>query len=235
MSAAQTLLPFLPARAGSPVGAVRRWLLPLAAAACFALVWLPSARAERSDRGKPLNVEADSGRYDDGRQTGVFTGNVVVTKGSMAMRAARIEVRQNADGYQFGVATAGDGKLASFRQKREGVDEYIEGEAERIEYDGRADAVRFVERAVIRRFRGGSLADETAGRLITYDNTSEVYTVSGGGAAAATPANPGGRVRAVLTPRDGSPAAVEAAASAAAAAASAAPPLQPSPSLGTRP
>ena len=162
---------------------------------------VPFAHAERADRNKPLNIEADNGRYDDAKQMGTFTGNVVVTKGTMSMRAAKIEVRQTPDGAQFGVATADADKRAVFRQKREGLDEYIEGEGERIEYDGKADTIRFVNRAVIRRFRGSTLADETAGSVIVYDNTAEVFSVVGG-ATAATPTNPSGRVRAVLTPRD---------------------------------
>ena len=191
--------------------------------------------AEKADRGKPLNIEADNGRYDDAKQSGTFTGNVVITKGSMVMRAAKIEVRQNSDGYQYGVATSGGGKLATFRQKREGIDEYIEGQAERIEYDGRADSIRFIDRAVIRRYRGSVLADETAGSLITYDNAAEVFSVSGG-ASAATAANPSGRVRAVQTPREGSPAAAEAAEAAAGSASQpAAAPLRSSGSLGARP
>ena len=184
-------------------------------------------QAEKADRNKPLNIEADSGRYDDLKQVGTFTGNVVVTKGTLTMRAAQIEVRQGPDGYQHGLATALPGQLASFSQKRDGVDETIQGEAERIEYDGKADTVRFIKRAVIRRYRGATLADETAGNLITYDNTHEVFSVSGG-ESAATPANPGGRVRATLTPREALP---DAAASAPAA--SPAPPtLRPSTSLG---
>ena len=164
------------------------------------------AQAEKADRAKPLNVEADNGRYDDVKQKGTFTGNVVVTKGTMSLRGTQIEVRQTPDGAQFGIATAEAGKRAIFRQKREGVDEYIEGEGERIEYDGQADVVRFINRAVIRRYRGAVLADETAGSTIVYDNVTEVFSVVGG-AAAATPTNPSGRVRAVLTPRDVTPAA----------------------------
>lgn len=181
------------------------------------------APAEKADRNKPLNVEADAGRYDDLKQVGTFTGNVVVTKGTLTMRAAQIEVRQSPDGYHSGLATALPGQLASFSQKRDGVDETIRGEAERIEYDGKADTVRFVNRAVIRRYRGATLADETAGNLITYDNTREVFSVTGG-ASAATPANPGGRVRATLTPRESVPDAAAPAASAA--------PLRPSTTLG---
>ena len=156
--------------------------------------------AERADRDKPLNVEADRGRYDDLKQLGTFSGNVVVTKGTIVLRAALIEVRQTPDGYQRGVASAAPGQLATFRQKRDGVDETMEGEAERIEYDSKADTVRFVNRAVLRRLRGGVLADETAGSLITYDNMAEVFSVSGG-ASSATPGNPNGRVRATLAPR----------------------------------
>ncbi|OYY64841.1 MAG: lipopolysaccharide transport periplasmic protein LptA [Burkholderiales bacterium 28-67-8] len=169
------------------------------------------AQAEKADRSRPLNVEADNGRYDDAQQLGVFTGNVVVTKGTLTMRASRIEVRQSPDGSQFGVATSEGGKRALFRQKREGLDEYLEGEAERIEYDGKADLIRFIDRAVIRRYRGSVLADETAGSTIIYDNVTETVSVAGG-STAATPNNPSGRVRTVLTPRE-QPAAPDASAS----------------------
>ena len=200
---------------------LQRLLCALASALALAL-WATAASAEKADRNKPLNVEADSGRYDDLKQVGSFSGNVVVTKGTLVMHAANIEVRQAPDGYQYGVATALPGQLARFSQKREGLDETIQGEAERIEYDGKADTVRFVNRAVVRRFRGATLADETAGSLITYDNAREVFSVIGG-AAAATPANPSGRVRATLTPREVVPDA---------AASQPGPTLRPSPTIG---
>jgi lipopolysaccharide export system protein LptA len=156
-----------------------------------------SASAERADRNKPMNVEADALRYDDLKQTSVFTGNVVVTKGTILIRGARIDVRQDPDGFQYGVVTAAPGKLAFYRQKREGVDEYIEGEGETIEYNGKTDQVKFIKRAEMRRIRGGSLADEVVGSVITYDNTTDVFTVDGGPTSPAI----GGRVRAVLTPK----------------------------------
>jgi lipopolysaccharide export system protein LptA len=158
------------------------------------------ATAEKADRAKPMNVEADALRYDDVRQTSVFTGRVVVTKGTIVIRGAKVEVKQDPEGYQFGVVTAEPGKLAYFRQKREGMDEYIEGESVTIEYDGKADRVKFIGRAEMRRYRGTTLNDEISGSLITYDNTSDVFTVDGGPVAGA-PAAPGGRVRATLAPR----------------------------------
>ena len=160
------------------------------------LATLP-AWAERADRQKPMNIEADNLRFDDLRQISVFTGNVVLTKGTLIIRGTRVEVRQDAQGYQFGVATAEPGKRAYYRQKREAVDEFIEGEAEVIDYDGKADLVKFIRKADMRRFKGATVNDEMSGQLITYDNTRDVYTVDG------RPTTPGGqatRVRAVLTP-----------------------------------
>ena len=187
------------------------------------------AGAEKADRFKPLNVEADlPGKIDLLNQFVVFNGNVVVTKGTMTIRAGRIEVRETPDGYHNAVAIGSPARHASFRQKRDGVDEYIEGDAERLEYDGKTDTVRFVNHASVRRLRGATVADEITGNLVTYDSISEVFSVSGG--APATASNPGGRVRAVLTPREG----VAAAEPASAAGSGAAPALRASPSLGGR-
>ena len=155
------------------------------------------AQAEKADRTKPLNFTADALRYDDARQTNVLTGNVVITKGTMVLRAGRVEVKQTSDGHQSAVANAAAGKLAYFRQKRDGVDEHMEGEADRIEYDGKSDTVRLIGNAVIRRFRGGTMSDEVQGQSITYDNLGEVFSVNSGGTS-----GEGGRVRGVLSPRE---------------------------------
>jgi lipopolysaccharide export system protein LptA len=196
------------------------------AALLAAALLLPggAALAERADRGKPLTVEADQpGRIDLANQFVVFSGNVVITKGTMVIRAARVEVRETSDGYHSAVASGAGGKPASFRQKRDGVEEYVEGEADRLEYDGRADSIRFVGNASVRRLRGTAVADELSGSQVTWDSTGEVFSVAGG---AVTPQNPSGRVRAVLTPRPGS-----------APAADAEPPavLRSTPALGSRP
>ena len=166
-------------------------LCALASSACL---------AEKADRNKPMNVEADFLRYDDLKQTSVFTGRVVLTKGTIVIRGAQLDVRQDPQGNQFGLVIAEAGKLAFFRQKREGVDEFIEGEGEVIEYDGRADTVKFMKRAQLRRFRGATLNDEMTGGVIFYDNTTDVFTVDGG-TARGTAAASGGRVRAMLTPK----------------------------------
>ena len=157
--------------------------------------------AEKADRDKPMNAESDALRYDDLNQTSVFTGNVVITKGTIIIRGARVDVHQDAEGYQTAIVTASPDKLAFYRKKRDLVDEYIEGEGERIEYDSRADTVKFIKRAVLRRYVGAVLADESTGDLIIYDNPTDVFTVDSG-RQTRTANNPSGRVRALLAPRN---------------------------------
>jgi lipopolysaccharide export system protein LptA len=192
---------------------------------------VPMAQAEKADRTKPMNIEADAMRYDDLKQTSVFTGNVVVTKGTIVIRGTSIDVRQDPDGYQYGVVTAAPGKLAYYKQKRDaGTDEWIEGESEVIEYDSRADNVKFIRRAVMRRLYGATVNDESSGPLIVYDQSNDTFTVNGSSLPpnAGVAAPQGGRVRAILTPK--------AAASAPAAGtrpAAAAPAAAPAPASGT--
>jgi lipopolysaccharide export system protein LptA len=167
---------------------------------CAALALAAGAvQAEKADSKKPMNIEADALRYDDLKQTSVFTGNVVLTRGTIVIKGERIEVRQDPQGYQFGVVTAEPGKRAYFRQKRDEGDEYIEGEGETIEYDGRADVVKLIKNAEMRRLRGTQVADVVTGTLIQYNSQTDVFTVDAG-------AQKGGqRVRATLTPRGEAP------------------------------
>jgi lipopolysaccharide export system protein LptA len=197
-----------------------------------------AALAERADRTKPMNIEADAMRYDDLKQTSVFTGGVVVTKGTIIIRGARIDVRQDPEGYQYGVVTAAPGKLAYYKQKRDsGVDEWTEGESEVIEYDSRADNVKFIRRAVMRRLIGATPNDESTGALIVYDQSNDTFTVNGSpappGASVSTGAQ-GSRVKAILTPRAAAAAPAQPAAPVEPAAAPSAPGrgLRPSTTLG---
>lgn len=156
------------------------------------------AWAERADRAQPLVFAADAARVDEARRLNILSGNVEITKGSMVVRADRVEVRQNSSGSQSAVATGGAGGRAYFRQKREGVNEFIEGEALRITYDGDSDTVLFAGRAVMRRLSGSTAADQVSGESITYDNKTGVFQVAG---SAGTPGGAKGRVQGVITPR----------------------------------
>jgi lipopolysaccharide export system protein LptA len=181
------------------------------------------ACAEKADRSKPMTLESDQPcTVSLLKQTSVCSGNVVISQGTLQIRADRLELRETAQGYQMAMALGSAAKPASYRQKRDGADEYVEGQAQRIDYDSKAGTLRFEGAAVVRRLRASTVADEIQGAVILWDSAAESFNVQGG---AKTDANPGGRVRAVITPR-----APDDAASAAAGAGA----LKPSPTLGER-
>ncbi len=166
--------------------------LILATLTAFAFtICTPAVLAERADRSQPVNIEADRATIDDRTKTHVFEGGVVLTQGSLVIRGDKLVVTQGADGFQKGVATAGAGALATFRQRREGSNEYVEGEAERIEYDSRTERARLFQRA-----RVSSGGDVVTGNFIEYDALTEQYFAS-----EAPGIGTGGRVRAVIQPR----------------------------------
>jgi len=181
-----------PLQAGRRPAASPRARVAVAAWCACLLAALP-AHAEKADREKPINLEADRVTVDDAKQLATFEGSVVLTQGTLTIRGNRMEVRQDTEGFRQGTTW---GNLAYFRQKRDGYDEYIEGWAERIEYDSKADKVQLFTRAMLKRG-----ADEVRGNYISYDATTEFFQVIGGGTKAASAGNPQGRVRAVMQPK----------------------------------
>ena len=161
-------------------------------ACCLLAALAAPAVAEKADRDKPVNLEADKVTIDDSRQIALFEGNVVLTQGTLQIRGDRMQVSQDKDGFRHGTTW---GNLAYFRQKREGFEEYIEGWAERIEYDGRAESMQMFNRAQLKRGQ-----DEVRGNYISYDARSEFFQVTGG-AKDAAPGDSEGRVRAVIQPK----------------------------------
>lgn len=165
------------------------------------------AWAEKADRDKPMLIEADAMRHDENKLLTHFTGRVVAVKGTMVLRGDRMEVQQDAQGQQVAHVWAAPKERVFFRQKREGVDEFTEGEGEMAIYDSQADVVTLVQRAEIRILRGTELADQINGQKIVFNNITEVMTVDGlpkdskDPKGKTTTASGDQRVRAVLTPR----------------------------------
>jgi lipopolysaccharide export system protein LptA len=189
--------------AGLDAAILRRSMVAVSAVAVLALAggWPAEAGAERADRSKPLKYEADGGRADDKQGLVQLRGNVVISKGTLEIRADRVELVNGKQG-QSATASGTAAVPATFRQKRDGVDEYMEGQAQRIEYDVRNETVRFFQQAVLRRVRGGVVSDEISGQSITYDNVAESFEVQGAAPAAAASVPASGRVRGVLAPRE---------------------------------
>ena len=166
------------------------------AALLLTAIALP-AQAEKADREKPMNIEADRMSMDDIKKIQVFEGNVIVTQGTMQILTNKLVVTQDADGFQKGVATGGAGGLARFKQKRDGVDEYMEGEAERVEHDTREEKTEFFIRGWVKNGQ-----DEVKGPYISYDALTEKYLVTNGSGGQKTATGAAqARVRAIIQPK----------------------------------
>ncbi|MEW6120719.1 MAG: lipopolysaccharide transport periplasmic protein LptA [Pseudomonadota bacterium] len=161
----------------------------LAVALCLAGLVIAPAHAERGDRDKPVNLEADTVTLDDINKLSVYDGNVILSQGTLMVRADRVQVTQNDGGLDRVVAT---GRPVAFRQKLDGREEYIEGFADRVEYNGGTSQLELIGQARLRRG-----ADELRGARISYNANTEFYKVVGQPNAQ----TPSGRVRAVIRPK----------------------------------
>jgi lipopolysaccharide export system protein LptA len=144
------------------------------------------ARAEKADRDRPVQIEADSVRFDDLKKIAVYEGNVMLSQGTFLLIADRIEVWQDDKGFSGGNAI---GKPVRFRQKLEGKSEFAEGYADRIEHDAEKETMKMIGNARLKQ-----ADDDLRGNLIVYNTRTEVYEASGVGGSS-------GRVRAIIQPR----------------------------------
>lgn len=160
------------------------------------IVGAGSAAAERADRDQPMHIESDELRYDSQQQRSIFSGRVNLSKGSIVMRGQQLDVRQADDGAQTAQLDAPAGGTAFFRQKREGLNEFIEGEASTIRYDSASEMVSLEGQAEMRRLVGDRVQDRVQGQTIVYNTGSEIYTVKGSDGGGRVR----GRVRATLIP-----------------------------------
>jgi lipopolysaccharide export system protein LptA len=167
----------------------------LATALVLGCAYCGPALAEKADKDKPTHIEANRMSSDDAKRMSIFEGSVVLTKGTVVVRADRIVVHQDAEGFQLATA---HGKPVRFRQKgdrkgdKEGV--WTEGEALRVEIDDRNERIELFERARVTRDQ-----DIVNGEYIFLDQRTEFFSVSA--AKGAAPSAPGGRVKAVIQPK----------------------------------
>jgi lipopolysaccharide export system protein LptA len=152
-----------------------------------------------ADRDQPINYSADTGDVNYQTKVGALTGNVVITQGTLTIRADKITFRQNADNSMSATAI---GNPVSFRQKRDGTDEFYEGFAQRAEYDGSKQLLELFDRALLKRGQ-----DEIRSNYISYNASTEEFKAEGRAATTTAsgtkPPADDGRVRGVFQPKSG--------------------------------
>ena len=171
------------------------------AAMLTASMFASNAHAEKADRTKPINLEAKSGTIDEANKIRTIEGDVVLVQGTMRIAAERMVVREDASGYISAQAFGPSSGQIAFKQKREGFSDYIEGFADRAEFDDRASTLKLFSRAKLT--SGGDVAE---GEYIYFNTATEVYAIRN----SATEDKPGstsagkdstGRVKITIQPR----------------------------------
>lgn len=157
------------------------------------LQWQTGALAEESDRDQPIELEADTVTVNDAKKISIYTGNVILNQGTLQIKADKMIVREDQDGFQHSTCT---GNPTTFKQKRTGKNEWMQGSGQRIEYNARMDKVQLYTNAWVKRGE-----DIVTGDYISYDANAEYAEVIGG-----TKANPNGtagsRVKATIQPKN---------------------------------
>lgn len=170
----------------------------LVAALCAGLVLACAAHAEKADREKPISFTSDDGEVNYEKRTGVLKGNVVITQGTLTIRADRIDFKQNPDNSLSATAY---GKPLAFRQKRDDADGYYEGWAQRAEYDGSKEELQLFDNAILKKGE-----DEIRSNYISYNSATELFKAEGRASTTPIPGETGrsDRVRGVFQPKEGS-------------------------------
>lgn len=167
----------------------------------FCIGFSMQAMAEKADADKPTHIEADQMTSDDVKQITTFTGNVIVTKGTLLIKAGKAVIVEDPEGYRFITLYAAPGELASLRQKQDaGPDIWLEGYGEKIEYDDKNEIAKFFTRARVKRLQGSRVTDDVSGEYISYNAKTEFYNVYNTNEGISKPG--AGRVKAVIQPRE---------------------------------
>jgi len=165
--------------------------------ACLALACAMSAHAEKADKGKPITFTSDGGEVNYEKKTGVLTGNVVITQGTLTIKANRIEFKQNDDNSLSATAL---GNPLAFRQKRDDAEGYYEGWAQRAVYDGTKEQLELFDNAILKRGE-----DEIRSNYISYNSATELFKAEGRPSTTPVKGEIGknDRVRGTFQPKDG--------------------------------
>lgn len=171
--------------------------------ACMALLAL-TASAERADSLKKAVVSYGSLDVDEVTQTRILSGGVVLTRGTLVMKSDKATVKETPEGYMVVTLNAGSGKPATFRQKRDGGNDlWVEGQAQKIEYDEKGELVKLFGAAEVRQLEAGKLTNQIESAFVSYDSRKEVMQARNDASGSDKPGQ--GRGTLIIAPRRDTP------------------------------
>jgi lipopolysaccharide export system protein LptA len=156
--------------------------------------------AEKADSQKEMTIDTEHVVRDGKTGVSTLTGNVIITRGTLLVKAARAVITTTPDNFQHVTLFCPPGGKVTFRQKRDGgPDLWVDGEADKIEYDEKTEFAKFISKAKVRYLDGKKVTDEQDGEFLSYDSKNDVFvgTNSNNGESVAG----AGRVRITIQPR----------------------------------
>ena len=154
-------------------------ILVMGASAAFAL---------KSDEKAPLQIDANQATLDQKQMVSVFTGNVVITKGSLVVHADKGVASQDPAGDR--VITL-DGSPVTFVQLQDDGKK-IEGQGDHFTYNSKSGLAVLTGRSRVK--EGKNLV---VGDVITYNSLTQVYSASANLGNGVTQKS-GGRITVIL-------------------------------------
>jgi lipopolysaccharide export system protein LptA len=151
-------------------------------------VWLsPVCFALPSDSSQPIHISADSAHMDENTGTTTYNGNVLMTQGTLEIRAAKVDLYRTNDDISHIIAT---GNLANFRQQPAADKPITDAFGQKLEYRIADKTVTITGQARVEQAR-----DTFSGERIVYQmDKAIVNAYSGTGAS-------GERVQMVIQPK----------------------------------
>jgi lipopolysaccharide export system protein LptA len=163
------------------------------------LLPLTSVYAEKADSRKETNIEAELSNVDGKSNITTLTGDVVMTRGTLIVKGDRAVITQTPDQHRNVVLFSNPGKQTSFRQKRDGGDDlWVEGVADRIEYDDKSEVAKFISKARVKYLDGKKVTQEQEGEFLSYDSINDVFVATNTTTGSRVPG--AGRVKLTLQP-----------------------------------
>lgn len=175
--------------------------------AAFALCAASEAWAEKADKFKPTTVSgiAGSAQNIDSGESKVMFNKIELTRGTLYIRAEKgtdITIQPNKEFPEGGGSTIFIGTSTNpvfFKQKRDGGSNlWIEGTAQKVEYDKATEVVVFSGTAVIRFLDQDKETRRLEGEYFSYDSPKDFFNMANSSTGKSV--QNGGRVTITLEP-----------------------------------
>ncbi|MEY4590995.1 MAG: lipopolysaccharide transport periplasmic protein LptA [Pseudomonadota bacterium] len=127
--------------------------------------------ALQSDRGEPINIEADTAERDESKGTTTYAGAVLMKQGSMKINADKVIIYSTKEKVTHIIAT---GRPVHYEQKPSEKQALVIAQANTLEYQIQEESLHLIESAFLEQ-EGTNLS----GNRIDYDVKNSVVKAGG--------------------------------------------------------